>query len=627
MRNREVTEGSLEAYQTWDGITSKDKLTRSEIAGRWIGRLESAERVYQAWSQRFKVPVLYQYYEGFQHLIENDENNRAYVVNLIYSTIEQKLPNMLFDNPRYTLRPHPFGDSFDLNAAITPTQVKEDTLNYLIGRDEFGFNDAHELAILDAFFGFGVIETDYSKERVYNPSIDSANNNPLDNLYCKQIPFDTFRASGGANWNLTTGKWWGYYEYLPYIQLKKYIKEGKITKPPDDAQGDYMDFASLPVVDGQMVVGEKMMDFPPAGCIKVWKIEDFETGNRIILCPDNAEGGDRLLEVEEFDVSNLSILRYGKRRRGWYPLPPVYQWLCPQDEINDIRQAQAIHRKRFSRKYGVQQGALDPEEKDKFLFGPDGTVITFKKNPKDSLQIIEDGPLDSANNESMQVSYSDMDRVSGATSNVTPAPDRETATAASVTAQRAAVRESKEVTRVGQFMCNVGRNILRTLRKVPNSFWISSVIPEGLMMELKNNNVKWSKVDRTMFKVEDYSVDMALSSISPIYQAEDKKTFLEFLAILSQYEILSISPALIREMAYRVGYKNSQVLNEFQQMAQLTMIGKIAQAKAAANAASNPQGSSAVPNPQLGPQQQLAGAQGSSLENIRNMLFGAQNGQ
>lgn len=618
------SENTFTEFKEWRDGNKDERLTKSEVAAKWINRWESADRVYQAWAHRFKVPVLYQYYEGFQHLIEQDENNRAYVVNLIYSTIEQKLPNLLLDNPTFVLRPHPFGASYDYDKSIPLTQTKEDTLNYICQREEFGLNDKHELAILDAFFGYGVLEIDYSKERIYNPSLNSERNDPLENLYCKQIPFDTFRVSAGANWDLSTGKWWGYYEYVPYSQLQKYVKSGQITKPPFDADNDGMDFASLPIVDGQVVVGEKMMDFPPSGAIKILKIEDFESGKRLILCPDNAELGDRLLEEDDFDTSIFSVLRFGKRRRGWYPLPPVFQWLCPQDEINDIRQTQKIHRKRFSRKYGVLDNAVDPGELDKFLYGPDGQIFKVKKPVNEAIGLVADGPLDTSNDESMRVSYGDLDRVSGATSNLTPTPDRETATGAAITSQRASVRESKEIIRVSNFLCSFARNTLRALKNVPSSFWVKTKVPEALLAELNTQNFKWKQVDSSLFKTEDYSVDIQISSISPIYQQEDKKTFLEFLAVLSQYEILSISPALLREAAYRIGYKNSSVLNEFQQLAQLAMLGKINMAKQQVSATGAPQ-------PQAGqlPQAQLAQSTPPNLENIRNMLFGLQgsNGQ
>lgn len=617
-----MSDSTLDAYKAWSDDGKRRKLTRAEIADKWCGRWTSADRVYDAWAHRFKVPVLYQYYEGFQHLIEQDENNRAYVVNLIYSTIDQKLPNLLFDLPSFTLRPHPYGMEFDYDASYQNTQVKEDTLNYVTQREEFGFNDKHELAVLDSFFGFGVLETDYSKEPIYNPNINEDANDPLESLYCKQIPFDTFRVSAGANWDLSTGKWWGYYEYIPYTQLGKYIEEGKITKPPFNALEDDVDFASLPVIDGQVIVGEKMMDFPPSGCIKVLRIEDFEHMKRLTICPDNAQGGDRILEIEDFKTTNINVLRFGKRRRGWYPLPPVFQWLCPQDEINDIRQTQKIHRKRFSRKYGVLENAIDQDEMDKFLYGPDGTIFKVKKPVNEAIGAVQDAPLDIANDESMRVSYADLDRVAGATSNLTPSPDRETATASGINAQRAATREAKEVTRVAQFLCGFARTTLRALGKVPGTFWTKAKIPEGLLGELNKAQHTWKRVAGGLFKEEDYSVDVQISSISPIYQQQDKKTFLEFLAVLSQYEILSISPALLREAAYRIGYKNSSVLNEFQQLAQLAMLGKVAQAKqAVASVTGGAQGGAAPGQLQ---QAQVAQSTPPGLENIRNMLFGLQ---
>ena len=614
---------SLKEYKTFRDTTDKDRKTKAELAEHWINRWTAADRTYTAWAHRFKAAVLYQYYEGYQHLVEQDENSRPYVVNMIYSIIEQKLPNLLFANPVFTLRPHPYGVTYDFDSASKLTQTKEDALNYITGREEFGFGDKHELAILDAFFGFGVIETDYSKQRVYNPCLNASNNDPLENLYCKQIPFDTFRVAANANWDLSVGKWWGYYEYIPYSQLKEFVDSGQIVKPASDDAYEDSDFADMPIVDGKVIVGSSN-ELPPYGCVKILKIEDFETGKRYLICPDNAQLGNRLLSEEDFDTTNFSILRFGKRRRGWYPLPPVFNWLDPQDEINDVRQAQRIHRKRFSRKYGIMENAIDAGEMDKFLYGPDGTVITFKRNPKESMQVIEDGPMDSSAIASLQVSYADINRVAGA-SDLQPEPDRQTATASNIVNQRAAVRESKEVTRVATFLNSFARSVLRSLSKVPGSFWVKSKAPEDLLAELKTDNVMWRKADASIFKAEDYSVDVQVASISPVYQSEAKKTFLEFLAVISQYEILSISPALLREAAYQIGYKNSAVLNDFQQLAQLAMIGKINQAKAAVAQSAAPQGPQG-PQPGQAQQQQLAQSGDSGMENIRNMLFGASGG-
>lgn len=603
--------------ETFSNMEDYDKSvqTRSELAELWFSKIESADRVFKTWSNRFKCSALYQYYEGFQHLIDQDENNRPYVVNLIYSTIEQKLPSMMFDNPTFTLRPHPYGETYNFDEAVKTTQLKEDTLNFISSRKEFGLMDNHELALLDAFFGFGVIEADYSTAPSRNPELNTRGNSPLDNFYCKRIPFDQFRVSSMANWDLSVGKWQGYYEFLPFSQLQKYIDQGKILKPSEYDTED-SDFASMPSTDGKIVIGDHAQDIAPYGTVKVWKIWDMERAKLITLAPDHAEMGDRLLDYEDFKNCPISTLRYGKRRKGWYPLPPVFNWLSPQDEINDIRQAAKIHRKRFSRKYAILEGSMDPEEEDKFLYGPDGTA--FKVNKQDAIKAVEDAPLDNANPQSLVSSYEDMNRVSGTSDEQRGIADRQTATQSNIINGRSQIRESKDVARVGNFLVDVAHNILRAVGKAGKSFWVSTKIPEGLLGELKNDNTKWVKVPSVLFKTEDYDVDLRVSSISPIYQQEDKKTFMEFLAVLTQYPILSMSPALLREAAYRIGYKNSAVLNQFQQLAQLAAIGREMQAKAALQPV--PQGQPPTQEGQL-PQQQIAHSTPPDSEQIMNTIF------
>jgi len=262
-----VSEPTGEKFANMEDYNNQVK-TRTELAELWLSKIEAANRVFQVWSNRFKVSALYQYYEGFQHLIEQDENNRPYVVNLIYATIEQKLPSMMFDNPSFNLRPHPYGEEYDFDAAVKATQLKQDTLNFISSRRDYGLQDKHELALLDAFFGFGVIEAGYSKERSENPGINLRNTSPLDNFYCKHIPFDTFRVSSFANWDLSEGKWLGYYEFVPYTRLGKYIDEGKILKPSEMETED-SDFATLPSTDGKITVGDHSQDVAPYGTVKI----------------------------------------------------------------------------------------------------------------------------------------------------------------------------------------------------------------------------------------------------------------------------------------------------------------------------------------------------------------------
>lgn len=598
------------------------KLSKGEVAEKWEHRIESAKRVKKAWMDRFRVPVLYQYYEGFQHLLEMDENNRPYVVNLIYSTIEQKLPNLIFDNPTFKLAPRPVGYTYDMDQAIPRTQLKEDALNFVCSREEFGLNDKHELAVLDAFFGFGVLLTDYDEDRCENPYLTKGDKDPLNHLYCRHIPFDQFYVSANANWDLSKGRWYGFWDDVPFERLQKYIDKGKLNEPP--AYSKYEDdFAALPSVAGKITLGEPYDEIVPAGHYRLWYIWDFEEMKKYVIALDHAATlEDRILEYEDFEHTPISTVRFGKRRKGWYPLPPVFNWLSPQDEINDIRQTHKIHRKRYSRKYQIIADSMDPEEEDKFLYGPDGTA--FKVNRPDAIKAVEDAPLDSSNQQSLIVSYDDMNRVSGTSDEQRAVADRQTATQSTIINQRAMIRESKDLMRIGNFLVSFAKNVLRALGKSRKAFWIKVAGPdESLLGELVPKGDNWKKVPASILKGDDFTVTCKVDSISPIYRQEDKRDFMEFLAIITQYEVLSMSPALLREAAYKCGYKNERVLAQFQQLAQLAAIGRLVQAKQQVQAIGMPTGQPGAQPGQLA-QQQTDVSTPPDAQQIANLVFNRQ---
>lgn len=552
------------------------KMTKAELAKRWENRLKAAERVYQAWHNRFKIDALYSYYEGFQWLYEIDETNRPYVVNVIYSTIETKLPNLILDNPEFNLTPRPTGNEFNLEKAMENSQLREDALNFICSRKEFGFNDKHELAILDSFFGFGVLHSGYSDDRAINPQLNSVESNKIEDLlFCKHIPYDQFRVSSAANWDLSSGKWYGYYEWVSYERLKEY--ESKLKFKDQVYQDPEYDVGIISQTDGKIRQSEDPTWLVgPSGHCKIWYFWDFETMKFCMYAPEDATNeNNKILAYRDFDHSGISILRLGKRRKGWYPYPPVWNWLSPQDEINDIAQTQKIHRKRFQRKYTMLENSMEPGELDKFLTGPDGTVAEVKR--LDAIKAVENAPLDQSSVQALARSYDDMERVSGSSSErqQVSAGSRTTATQANIMNQAAQVRDSKDSIKTGNFIEDFARNVLLAIRESKGSFWILvKDRSEGLLTEVKKTNKSWKKIPAAAFRGEDSDIQLNMSSISPISQNKDKGAFMEFLALITQYPLLAFSPNLIREAAYRVGYKNSSVLQQFAQWAQLAAIGK-----------------------------------------------------
>ena len=78
----------------------------------------------------------------------------------------------------------------------------------------------------------------------------------------------------------------------------------------------------------------------------------------------------------------------------------------------------------------------------------------------------------------------------------------------------------------------------------------------------------------------DFEIDVDVTSLSANIQQEEKKKFLEFLSILAQFPAISFSPTLVKEAAYRVGYRNMKAIKEVQNMAMLMEMGRMLQLKA-----------------------------------------------
>jgi hypothetical protein len=82
----------------------------------------------------------------------------------------------------------------------------------------------------------------------------------------------------------------------------------------------------------------------------------------------------------------------------------------------------------------------------------------------------------------------------------------------------------------------------------------------------------------------EFKLLVDVSSTSPAQNEVEKTKFIEFISILKNFPQLAMSPLLIREAAYKVGYRNERVIREMQNAALLQMM--------AAQGGGGPQGAS-----------------------------------
>ncbi|HKZ42504.1 MAG TPA: hypothetical protein VJ044_16195, partial [Candidatus Hodarchaeales archaeon] len=317
--------------------------------------------------------------------------------------------------------------------------------------------------------------------------------------------------------------------------------------------------------------------------VKVWKI--WDNVEKIFYM--FTDGETVPIFEEDFERLPLFALRFKKRRRGWYPVPYASSWKSPQDEINETREQVRSARRRAKRIWTMKDGNMVPDEMDKITSGPDGTIaISNVDNPLIPVQYPQ---LDSSIGLTLQISKDDFNLVSGTSAEQRGQSDRTTATQASIIDQRATIRDNREKEKVAEWVCAIGFEILKQFKNFTLPYMVKVAHDVGgFFMDVPDVEAEWKALTSEDLGNIEFQVDITVESLSPVANDQEKRKFMEFLAIVSQYPIISSHPDLIMEAAYRVGYKNLKVIKAFQQAAVLQMVGQMSQGGAQGQPQGNP---------------------------------------
>lgn len=559
--------------------------TDTELWDLLSPRLDAAEKYFSDWAERFKCETLNDYYEGYQWKGQNSSDPPPYVINLVYSTIEVKRPNLLFQTPQFSIEPQPSQSDFDPESAWITAKLKSDTLNTVVMANMEEIGVECDLSILDSFFYFGLMEVGYDATWIKNPKLphsvlptdykadvkfravpDLEEIPEEERIYFKRIPAHTFRVPAYQSFaRLRKYDWCGYYEWVRRddVVTNKFFSLEDISK--DTATPPTANLSNISTQDEatQIEVG---------GLVKIWRIWDNRRKVFEIYCPSFS----RRIFVEPFDFLPLAPLVFSRRRKGFYPIPPASQWKSSQDEQNEVREQLRNMRRRAKRLYQTLEGTLDEDQEEKLISGPDSTVIKFRQGQ--GLQPVMPPPVDSVVSNSLVISKDDFNIISGTTSEARGVSDRTTATQASITNQRAGIREFSAREVVGKWLCEIGKLALKTMiAKFTLPTWIKINTEPQLGQEIQEIQTTYQKIAvEDIDDGMDFKVTINVASLSPVAGEEEKRAYLEFLALISQYPAISLSPTLIRETAHRVGYRNEQVIREMQKAAQIQMFAQMA---------------------------------------------------
>ena len=485
--------------------------------------------------------------KGNNGKVKELSDTKPYVINKFYETIQIKIANFIPAFPKYNVNSRPANTEWNAESAGFSSRLKQDVLNSLVQDERAYFQEEMEMAYKDSFFRFGLMEVGYSADWIMNPN----SNKPLlkgnvtrdgsdrskvirepdelpvnERIYFKHIAAQRFRVGGVDHKYLQRCSWVGYYDYVYKDDLlsMKIMNRSKV----ENTTGLYVDYAPES--------NDRDVNRLKGRAVKLWHIWDLRAGNQLLVLDSPC------VTIYERKFKRLPLFDYRPDRRliteGFYPIPVAFNWLSPQNEINETREMLRTHRRRFVRKFMILSGSVDDEEIEKFETGPDGALI--KVNRENAITPIQNADLGSSVNETLETSADDLNRISGESDDVRGVPDRTTATQAKIVATAANARVSSDRDRLIKWFASIGRETLLLVRdKFTLGIWAkltSSESSEPTFSEIKNQNPGYQWVtSEDLNDGYDFKIDVDVTSISVEAQQEEKQHFLEFL--LNAYSI------------------------------------------------------------------------------------------
>ena len=590
------------------------KPSEKDRVAKQFQRIRAADKVFDRREKEYECARLIEYYCGKQTprgFVPPDHNPeyRPYTVNLIFPTIETSLPALLFHRPQVKIEPKPpYGDDPQTTIAER-AKLCEDTVQTFIDDPAVAFADHTNLALLDANFRFGLVEVGYTADWLDNPHagkplLKEGSDEPLkdkggadvlqpdkipqaEQLFVKRIDPETVRVSISRKNILAENDWIGYFEwaYVEDVKRNPKYRNTRDLKPSGQVK-------DVPTPSSDEEREQR------SGMVKLWKIWDLRARVKHVL----AEGHSKyLVEDEPWTYLPLAALKFHEIPSSWYPLPPVANWIGPQDVVNEVRESRRAHRRRFYRRYTVRNGAIEDTELEKLETGGDGVIAKHNGVPNEQpvLPVI-DAPLGGDFDKDLIEAKDDFMQVSGVGAEQRGAADADTATQANIIDVRTRIRESASRVEVATWLGEICRLMLLTIReKMQLEFWVKrnlDVIAQD-PNELGRILATWQQVTAADLGDGNLDVKVDLTSLSPVSEEQRAAQWNQMLALITNPSlalILGLSEPLLRKTLKFYGITSqgdiTEIRNVLQQMLAMQMASQAAAAGASASPPATPPG-------------------------------------
>lgn len=550
-------------------------LSQEKRVKKWSERVRASNGVYKSWADKFDTDRLEDYYEGRQWRgVEEDVAKKKYVINLVFANVETNKPALIFNSPQVRMAPKPAKEDDLGSRALERAMLCQDTVQTFLDDPDFAFVEETTAALHETHFRFGVVEVGYTADWIDNPNAgkpqlddealpgENGEKPPLldsdkkpvmepefsvksEQMFIKHIPAETFRVSISDKPRPERNDWVGYYEWHQLEDLLEnphYKKGAKGLKASGILRAELQDTSEGD--DTETLKKHNSM-------CKVWKVWDLRLKKKHVF----VQGHDKFLaENVDFKFLPFAFLRFFPRLKSFYPMPPVSQWLFPQDELNETRESQRAHRRRFYRRYTTLKGSIDDDQIEKLETGGDGVIA--ESNMPNPLQPVSDAPQGGDVWANLDTTKQDYMSVSGISGDQRGVAESETATQANIIDQHSKLREGSARAKVQKFLADCARLILLTaIDSMALPFWVKRNVDATAAMENGGAEVmdvaqKWQEITHEDLEGIDMEVTIDLSSMSPVSQQAEQMSWTQVLTLLKDPQaclLLAQSPALLRK--------------------------------------------------------------------------------
>lgn len=598
----------------------------------WQSRVNSGSRCHKKWAEKYQVDDLESLYDGTGHWEEDGQEH--YTINLCYPTVETKLPSLLFYRPKIRVESKPARSDDPATGIDERSRLREDTINTFIADKRVGFKHSTTLALKEAFYSFGMVEVGYTNDFIDNPNakkpilkdgfdlknyadgnypkeavaayhpdqIPGEGDGPHEFLYVRRIPACQWVFPSNAKNRLQDNDWYGYYEdvYLEDVKKNPAYSNTDSLRATGKVRSEYG--------------GEDQKDHEgnfKAGTVRIWKVWDLRAKVKRVW----ADGNTKFLQEKSFSYAPHSMLKFHDLLDDIYPVPPLYNWISPQKELNEIRDMQRIHRKRFYRRYLVSPQLTDNELK-KLEDGGDGVYARVEGNSVEGIIApVPDAPLDRAITVSQPKQVTeDMFYVTGQGGEAKGVAESETATQAGIIETNARVRETKDRQIVADWLGEIAFLMLQCVQEnMALPFWVRvNVDPlgQGAEMETLRIAYTWKEISAEDLGDLNYEVSVDVESLSPVTEDLQRTQWMNVLGLIQSPAtagLLMSSDAIMRKTLGFFGIRSEREVQEVRKAMGITLqvIAALQAPKGSAPGGAAPGGAPA-PGPTPGPMEMQA---------------------